>query len=126
MTIVVTAISKNNAGLPMLGSCDWGDCCCVAGTGTFSGSAAAGTFDGYTEDITTNVHPFETCWQAYEGDLSDNKPLNQYCWTKAYSISKSGRVWQACKPAGSWKPVMDGRAPGNTCGDPCGSLDNAC
>lgn len=135
MTIVVTAISKNNAGnrtsateLPMVGSCGWPDCCCVAATGTFSGSAFEYDDDNFSANDHTyyvKSHPFETCWQAY----FYNKPLTpvQLCWTKAYSrdqhIVQDG--WRACKPEGGWK-IVNGEVEAGTCGEPCQTLENAC
>ena len=119
LTIVAATISKNNAGnrtsvtkLPTLGSCDNPmKCnCCVAERGTIV--AERGTIQGYDS--------FEICWQAYEGDLSDNKPINppQYCSTKAYTLGYYN--WEACKPTGSWKFV---EGVSGDCGDPCEELD---
>ena len=126
MTIVVTAISKNNTGnlrtsvteLPMYGD---GDSCCVPATGTFSGSAADNK--NPPNPLASSTDPFEACWQAYEG---------QYCWTKSYyeggffDAIIGGSDWFACEPEGpSWNLVI--RAPGNTCSDPCQTFArNAC
>ncbi len=118
MTIVVTAISKNNAGnrTSATGLTMYGSGCCVPATGTFSSNGVGPTLGDWIENFIPNAN--ERCWQAYEGDPSDNKPLNQYCWT----ISS---FWQGCTPQGSWLRVMDEVAAGN-CGDPCQQLENAC
>ena len=157
MTIVVTAISKNNAGnrtsatkLPMYGSCGWEDCSVPVVLGSCDVSSCLGVDICWgdchcrvaaTGKTTTWLS--EICWQAYEGDLSDNKPMNppQYCWTKASTRSGGGGSglggviksiyerlsgyadWEACKPLGSWKVVN--RA-SDDCSDRCEELENPC